>query len=212
MRVVAGTTCCPTMHYAATNGRTASDAHYALLAPLQIFGGTWTPLVPRRRFPPSPRNGIPVRRCWLREICDPAIASYWSKKQIAEAQALEQATRGRRGVSVVCGDGYAALKTYLPPRENRGLVLIDPPAESENEFIQVERALLHGLSRWPNGIFALWYPIKLGRGGAQRLQLSLQNSGFEKVAAGGAERAASRFAAGLERLRLAHRQSTLAVR
>jgi len=102
------------------------------------------------------------------------------EKQIAEAQALEQATRGRRSVSVVCGDGYAALKTYLPPRENRGLVLIDPPYESENEFTQVEKALLLGLSRWPNGMFALWYPIKLGRE-TQRLHLSLQNSGLRKL-------------------------------
>ncbi|MBM0104409.1 23S rRNA (adenine(2030)-N(6))-methyltransferase RlmJ [Steroidobacter sp. S1-65] len=102
------------------------------------------------------------------------------EKQIAEAQALDQAMRGRRGVSVVCGDGYAALKTYLPPRENRGLVLIDPPYESENEFTQVERALLFGLSRWPNGTFALWYPIKLGRE-TQRLHLSLQNSGLRKL-------------------------------
>lgn len=102
------------------------------------------------------------------------------EKQIAEAQALEQATRGRRGVSVVCGDGYAALKTYLPPRENRGLVLIDPPYESENEFIQVEKALLLGANRWPNGMFALWYPIKLGRE-TQRLHLSLQNSGLRKL-------------------------------
>jgi 23S rRNA (adenine2030-N6)-methyltransferase len=102
------------------------------------------------------------------------------EKQIAEAQALEQATRGRRGVSVVCGDGYAALKTYLPPRENRGLVLIDPPYESENEFTQVEKALLLAASRWPNGMFALWYPIKQGRE-TQRLHLSLQNSGLRKL-------------------------------
>ena len=53
------------------------------------------------------------------------------EQQITEAQALERALHGRRGASVVCGDGYAALKTYLPPRENRGLVLIDPPYESE---------------------------------------------------------------------------------
>ncbi len=102
------------------------------------------------------------------------------EKQITEAQGLDQAMRGRRGVSVVCGDGYAALKTYLPPRENRGLVLIDPPYESENEFTQVERALLLGLSRWPNGMFALWYPIKLGRE-TQRLHLSLQSSGLRKL-------------------------------
>lgn len=102
------------------------------------------------------------------------------EKQIGEAQALEQATRGRRGVSVVCGDGYAALKTYLPPRENRGLVLIDPPYESDSEFTQVERALALGLSRWPNGTFAVWYPIKASRE-TQRLHAALQNSGLKKL-------------------------------
>jgi 23S rRNA (adenine2030-N6)-methyltransferase len=102
------------------------------------------------------------------------------ERQIGEAQALEQATRGRRGVSVVCGDGYAALKTYLPPRENRGLVLIDPPYEADNEFAQVERALYLGLNRWPNGMFALWYPLKVGRE-TQRLHAALQNSGLKKL-------------------------------
>jgi 23S rRNA (adenine2030-N6)-methyltransferase len=102
------------------------------------------------------------------------------EKQITEAQALDQSTRGRRGVSVVCGDGYAALKTYLPPRENRGLVLIDPPYESENEFTQVERALYLGLSRWPNGMFALWYPIKASRE-TQRLHTALQGSSLRKL-------------------------------
>ena len=102
------------------------------------------------------------------------------EQQIAEAQALEHSTHGRRGVSVVCGDGYAALKTYLPPRENRGLVLIDPPYESENELTNAGRALHFGRGRWPNGMFALWYPIKAGRE-AQRLHASLRESGLRKL-------------------------------
>jgi 23S rRNA (adenine2030-N6)-methyltransferase len=102
------------------------------------------------------------------------------ERQPAEAQALKQSTLGRRNVAVVCGDGYAALKTYLPPRENRGLVLIDPPYEAETEFADAERALRLGLSRWPNGVFALWYPIKAGAQ-AQRLNAALQASGLRKL-------------------------------
>jgi 23S rRNA (adenine2030-N6)-methyltransferase len=102
------------------------------------------------------------------------------EQQPAEAQALKQATLGRRGVAVVCGDGYAALKTYLPPRENRGLVLIDPPYEADTEFADAERALRFGLARWPNGIFALWYPIKAGAQ-TQRLNAALQASGLRKL-------------------------------
>jgi 23S rRNA (adenine2030-N6)-methyltransferase len=101
------------------------------------------------------------------------------EQQIGEAQALEQSARGR-GVSVVCGDGYAALKTYLPPRENRGLVLIDPPYESDNEFSNVEQALRFGLNRWPNGVFALWYPLKAGAQ-VQRLHNSLRASKLRKL-------------------------------
>ena len=59
-------------------------------------------------------------------------------------------------------------------------MLIDPPYESENEFIQVERALHFGLGRWPNGIFAVWYPIKAGRE-TQRFHTSLQSSSLRKL-------------------------------
>ena len=102
------------------------------------------------------------------------------EQQIAEAHALEQSIRGRRGVSVVCGDGYAALQTYLPPRENRGLVLIDPPYESENEYRQVATAFERAIARWPNGVLALWYPIKAGPD-AQRLRTTLRDSGLRKL-------------------------------
>ena len=102
------------------------------------------------------------------------------EQQPSEASALEHSVPRRRNVSVVCGDGYAALKTFLPPKENRGLVLIDPPYEAENEFAQVERAMHFGLTRWPNGIFALWYPIKATRE-AQRMHSNLAKLGLRKL-------------------------------
>jgi 23S rRNA (adenine2030-N6)-methyltransferase len=102
------------------------------------------------------------------------------EQQPAEAQALKQATQSRRNVAVVCGDGYAALKSHLPPRENRGLVLIDPPYEADSEFADAERALRFGLARWPNGVFALWYPIKAGAQ-PQRLNAALRASGIRKL-------------------------------
>ena len=57
-------------------------------------------------------------------------------------------------------DGWQSLKAFLPPRENRGLVLIDPPYEKADEFLTVANTLASALARWPNGLFALWYPIK----------------------------------------------------
>jgi len=102
------------------------------------------------------------------------------EKQLQEASALQQSLRRRRGVSVVHGDGYAALKTYLPPREQRGLVLIDPPYESERELVDVVRALVFGLQRWPMGVFAIWYPIKAGAE-VRRFHSALRDSGLRKL-------------------------------
>ena len=72
-------------------------------------------------------------------------------------------------VSAHVRDGYAAIKAMLPPKHGatrfaRGLVLIDPPYEAQlDEFDIAIKALREGLSRWPQGMFALWYPIKQGR-------------------------------------------------
>lgn len=61
-------------------------------------------------------------------------------------------------------DGYTATKALLPPSQRRGLVLIDPPYEAQAaEFDTVLDAIRTGLGRWPQGIFALWYPIKQRR-------------------------------------------------
>jgi 23S rRNA (adenine2030-N6)-methyltransferase len=102
------------------------------------------------------------------------------EQQPQEARALERSLPRRRGMSVIAGDGHASLKTYLPPKENRGLVFIDPPYEAEDEFAALEKALRFGLERWPNGVFAAWYPIKAD-GEYRRFQASLQQSGLRKL-------------------------------
>jgi 23S rRNA (adenine2030-N6)-methyltransferase len=60
-------------------------------------------------------------------------------------------------------DGKHALRANIPPKERRGLVLIDPPFESRDEFQNAGDMLMDGLAKWPTGMFALWYPIKDGR-------------------------------------------------
>ena len=57
-------------------------------------------------------------------------------------------------------DGYQALKAFLPPKERRGLILIDPPYEKPNELTTVVNALAEAVTRFATGVFALWYPIK----------------------------------------------------
>ncbi|MBN8740256.1 MAG: 23S rRNA (adenine(2030)-N(6))-methyltransferase RlmJ [Lysobacterales bacterium 69-70] len=101
--------------------------------------------------------------------------------QPEEAAALRALFRGDARVAVHERDGYEALKSLLPPKEKRGLVLIDPPFEAQDgEFRLIEAALKQAQTRWPNGIYAIWYPIKL------RQQLAgfyrwLRASGFARV-------------------------------
>lgn len=57
-------------------------------------------------------------------------------------------------------DAYQALKAFLPPKQGRGLVLIDPPFEKLNDFSQIVAGLKLGLQRWAGGCFAVWFPIK----------------------------------------------------
>jgi 23S rRNA (adenine2030-N6)-methyltransferase len=57
-------------------------------------------------------------------------------------------------------DGYEALGALLPPPEKRGLILVDPPFEQDNEFSRMAESLSKALARFRQGIFALWYPIK----------------------------------------------------
>jgi 23S rRNA (adenine2030-N6)-methyltransferase len=80
-----------------------------------------------------------------------------------QAQALTELMHKDRRVRVHQGDGYALLKAHLPPTIKRGLVLIDPPYERDDEFAAIAHALHDALKRWATGVYAVWYPIKNGR-------------------------------------------------
>jgi 23S rRNA (adenine2030-N6)-methyltransferase len=97
-----------------------------------------------------------------------------------EAAALKAALGRGRLVSVLESDGYAALKAHLPPRENRGLVLIDPPYESDVEFDRVLAGLELAHERWPTGTYCVWYPLT-DRAGPVRFHRGLERSGIRKV-------------------------------
>jgi 23S rRNA (adenine2030-N6)-methyltransferase len=77
-----------------------------------------------------------------------------------EFAALKTRYRSDRRIAVHHRDGYEAVRALLPPKERRGLVLIDPPYEAPGEAERLARALTEGLARWPTGIFVAWYPIK----------------------------------------------------
>jgi len=77
-------------------------------------------------------------------------------------------------------DGWLALGAHLPPKEKRGLVLIDPPFEQEGEFDRLSDGVIKAYGRWPGGVYALWYPIKDRRSIADFRQ-RLAESGMARV-------------------------------
>jgi len=84
------------------------------------------------------------------------------EKHEDDAASLKTAltTFHNRALRSECADGYGRLSAMLPPVERRGLVLIDPPFESPDEFRDAARALAGALKRFANGIYLLWFPIK----------------------------------------------------
>ncbi len=57
-------------------------------------------------------------------------------------------------------DGWLALNAYVPPKEKRGLVLVDPPFEEPDEFFRLVDGLAKAHKKWATGLYALWYPLK----------------------------------------------------
>jgi 23S rRNA (adenine2030-N6)-methyltransferase len=73
--------------------------------------------------------------------------------------ALRRDTQAR----VVDLDGWTALPAFVPPKERRGLVLIDPPYEQKDEFERLALGFSQSFAKWPTGHYLLWYPVKSRR-------------------------------------------------
>ena len=77
-----------------------------------------------------------------------------------EREALIAALKRDARLSIVGTDGYLALNAYLPPKERRGIVLIDPQFEAPGEAAAVVGALERALRKWPTGVYIAWRPIR----------------------------------------------------
>ena len=77
-------------------------------------------------------------------------------------------------------DGWTALRANVPPKERRGLVLIDPPFEERDEFATMAQAVIEAHRKWASGIYALWYPLK-DRDGAEAMLDALLEAGIGRL-------------------------------
>jgi 23S rRNA (adenine2030-N6)-methyltransferase len=80
-----------------------------------------------------------------------------ARKRLIDA--LRRDTQAR----VVDLDGWVALPAFVPPKERRGLVLIDPSFEQKDEFERLAGGFAQAFAKWPTGSYLLWYPVKSRR-------------------------------------------------
>jgi len=124
------------------------------------------------RYPGSPT----LARAFLRRQ-DRLIAC---ELEPQAATALARNLHGDPRIKTIAIDGWSALSAYLPPKERRGLVLIDPPFEEEREFMRLADGLAQAHRKWATGIYMIWYPIK-GRTQPDALAKRLRRFGIAKV-------------------------------
>lgn len=103
-------------------------------------------------YPGSPRLVVMALRAGDRAV--------FVERHPEEAAALRASLSAHSGISIQQTDGFAVLQALVPPSENRGLVLVDPPYEQPDESGQVVHAVQAAVKRWRNGIYMVWYPIK----------------------------------------------------
>lgn len=62
------------------------------------------------------------------------------------------------GVNLHNKDGYDSV-AIMPPKERRGLILIDPSYEVKTEYMDASDYITQVQRRWPQAVILLWYPI-----------------------------------------------------
>lgn len=93
---------------------------------------------------------------------------------------LLQEFRGDSQVRIYKEDAFARLKGSLPPKERRGVVLIDPPYELKHEYMDVVKAIKESHKRWATGTYAIWYPV-VYRENIDKMLKGLEDLGIRKI-------------------------------
>ncbi len=151
---------------------TVGDAARALLAPyLDVVAG---------RNPSGRLVAYPGSPAIVRALLRPQDRLVACELEPSAAAALVHNLGGDRRSKALAIDGWTALNAYVPPKERRGMVLIDPSFEDEDDFARLAHGLAAAHRKWPSGIYLLWYPIK-GREASETLARRLRRSGIAKI-------------------------------
>lgn len=125
-----------------------------------------------RFYPGSPRIAMRLRR--------PGDRLVFAELNKTDCGALQTLLAHDRNVTVQLMDGYQALQAFLPPKEKRGLILIDSSFDRAREFDRIAKALRSAHARFATGVYAVWYPL-MGAGVVRDFARSVERSGIRKI-------------------------------
>jgi 23S rRNA (adenine2030-N6)-methyltransferase len=126
-----------------------------LIKPYLDIVRAFNPRAALKTYPGSPL----IARTLLRPQDRMVACEVEPKARKSLIDALRRDTQAR----VVDLDGWLGLPAFVPPKERRGLVLVDPPFEAKDEFERLGAAFAAAFAKWPTGIYLLWYPAKSRR-------------------------------------------------
>jgi 23S rRNA (adenine2030-N6)-methyltransferase len=117
----------------------------------------------RAENPPGQLQRYPGSPSIARRLLRPGDQLVATELHPADFAALKRLFGRDRQAKIIELDGWLAPRAFLPPKERRGVVLLDPPFEEEGDLERLEEAIAEGTRRFSQGIFIAWYPIKAGR-------------------------------------------------
>ncbi|MEW6642546.1 MAG: 23S rRNA (adenine(2030)-N(6))-methyltransferase RlmJ [Pseudomonadota bacterium] len=132
-----------------------SDAALKLIEPYLDIVRAFNPPGQLAAYPGSPL----IARALLRPQDRLVACEVEPQARKSLIDALRRDEQGR----VVDLDGWTALRAFVPPNERRGVVLVDPPFEADDEFTRLAEGFAAAFARWPTGSYLLWYPAKQRR-------------------------------------------------
>lgn len=132
------------------NAAPATLAPYLSLCEGYHTNGAWYP-------------GSPVVAAALTRPCDNLVLM---ELHPAEHAQLKAALDGDSRAHVHFRDGFQGIVALSPPVHRRGLVLIDPSYETDEDYANVAAAVSALMRRWPEAVVAVWYPLVTRRSDA----------------------------------------------
>jgi 23S rRNA (adenine2030-N6)-methyltransferase len=131
-----------------------------------------SPVLARRLLRPQDR----LIACELEPRAAAALARCLREKPEARGASEGRETPPAKVMGV---DGWVALNACVPPKERRGLVIVDPPFEQPGEFIRLADGIMAAYRKWPTGVYVAWYPVKDGNDPARFIR-RLAPAGIER--------------------------------